>query len=63
MLSGATGEEEAEGHEQDLADDPEEEPAGHALEHAGQQADGGVEAEQTEQPLKYATQPVRNVEV
>jgi hypothetical protein len=60
---GASGEEEADGHQQDLTDEAEEEPAGHSAEHAGQQAQGGVEAEDAEETLEEATQPIRCVEL
>jgi len=47
-FGGAAGEEEADGYQQDLADDPEEKAAGHRLEDAGQEANGGVEPEDAE---------------
>jgi hypothetical protein len=60
-FGGAAGEEQADGHKQNLADEAEEEAAGHRLEDAGEQAERGVEAEDTEETLKEASQPVGRV--
>jgi len=50
-FSGTAGEEEADGYQQNFADESEEEAAGHGAEDAGQQAQGGVNPEEAEQTL------------
>ena len=62
-FGGSARQKEAQRDEQDLADEAEEEAAGHAPQHARQQSEGGVEAEDAEQTLDQAAQPVRKARV
>ena len=62
-LGGPARQKEAQRDEQNLADEDEEEAAGHAPQHARQQSNSSVEAEDAEQTLDQAAQPVRKARV